>query len=80
MWAKPCQSGGTIAIVGKMVDDSRLTPPADAAFNVVLLNIHEGGCCHTEGEHREWLDRAGFTDFKRQPLPGGSQVVTTRKG
>ena len=74
------ESGGTIAIVGQMVDDSRLTPPEDAAFNLVFLNLYDDGCCYTEGEHREWLDQEGFTDFKRQPLPGGSHLITARKG
>ncbi len=73
------ESGGTIAILGIMVDDSRLTPPRAAAFNLVFLNVYDDGCCYTESEHREWLDQAGFTDFVKQTLPDGAQIITAQK-
>ena len=52
------ESGGTIAILGRMVDDSRVSPPTDVAFNLVFLNVYDDGCCYTESEHREWLEQA----------------------
>ncbi len=73
------ESGGTIVIAGRIVDDSRVTPPVNVSFNLVFLNVYDDGCCYTEGEHREWLDQAGFTDFERQTLPDGSQIITARK-
>ncbi len=77
--AAALESGGTIAIMGMMVDDSRVTPLRDVAFNLVFLNVYDDGCCYTESEHRQWLDQAGFTDFKRQTLADGTQLITARK-
>jgi|TARA_Y100000031_G_scaffold154882_1_gene203938 hypothetical protein len=74
------ESGGTIAILGRMVDDSRTTPVRDVAFNLVFLNVYDDGRCYTESEHRQWLDQAGFTEFKRQTLPDGTQMITAQKG
>ena len=62
------ESDGTIAIIGTMVDDSRVTPPAAVGFNLAFLNLYDDGCCYTETEHRQWLEQSGFTDFKRQLL------------
>ncbi len=73
------ESGGTIAIIGRMVDDSRLTPPESVSFNLVFLNVYDEGCCYTENEHRTWLNEAGFVDFKRHSLPDGSPLITARK-
>ncbi|MCP4993416.1 MAG: methyltransferase [Gammaproteobacteria bacterium] len=49
------ESGGIIAIIGRMVDDSRLAPPDSVSFNLVFLNIYDEGCCYTQSEHRAWL-------------------------
>jgi hypothetical protein len=73
------EGGGTIAIIGRMVDDSRLTPPESVSFNLVFLNVYDEGCCYTESEHRTWLNEAGFVDFKRHSLPDGSPLITARK-
>jgi cyclopropane fatty-acyl-phospholipid synthase-like methyltransferase len=72
--------GGDIYIVGRVLDDSRLGPPQTVAFNVVFLNIYDGGQAHTEGRHRQWLSEAGFIDIARKQLGGGYSVIRARKG
>ena len=73
------EPGGRIAIVGRMLDDSRLSPPEVVTFNLVFLNIYDDGVAYTEQEHRDWLAEAGFAEFDRQALPDGSTMVTARK-
>jgi len=71
--------GGTLQIHGRMLDDSRLSPPDAVAMNIVFLNLFEGGQAHTEREHREWLREAGFSDIVRDRLPDGVDVLIARK-
>src|SRR2546425_5276079 len=72
--------GGDLYIVGSILDDSRLTPPATAAFNLVFINIYDGGQAYTESEYRAWLKEAGFERIERSSLPGGFGVISARKG
>ncbi len=67
-------------IVGMgILDDSRVTPPEAAAFNLVFLNVYESGKAYTESEHRAWLGAAGFQDIERGRLPSGLQFIRARK-
>lgn len=72
--------GGDLYIVGSILDDSRLTPSATAAFNLVFINIYDGGQAYTESEYRAWLKQAGFGQIERSGLPGGFGIITARKG
>lgn len=71
--------GGMIHIVGHVLDDDRLSPPAATCLNLVFLNLYDNGQAYTEAEHREWLQKAGFADIRRSVLPDGSTLVTARK-
>lgn len=71
--------GGTLQIHGRILDDSRLSPPDAVAMNIVFLNLFDGGQAHTEREHREWLQDAGFVDVTRDRLPDGVDVLIARK-
>ncbi len=73
------EPGGHIHIIGRVLDDSRLAPPEVVTFNLVFLNVYDGGQAFTEGEHREWLGRAGFGEIERRLLPDGSSTITARK-
>ena len=64
-------TGGRIYIVGLMLEDSRLEPRAALNFDIVFLNVYDGGRAHTVGEQREWLVAAGFSDVEVQPVPKG---------
>ena len=72
--------GGVIYILGAgILDDSRVSPPEAAMFNIVFLNLYEGGQAYTEGEYKDWLIEAGFENFERVILPGGESILTARK-
>ena len=71
--------GGRLYIVGRMLDDARLSPVDAVGFNLIFLNIFDEGRAYTEGEHRVWLTAAGFTEIARAPLPEGISIMTARK-
>ena len=73
--------GGTIYIVGKILDDSRTSPSEVTQFNLVLINEYYAGEAYTEQEHREWLSAAGFVDIQRSNfiLATGFGFMTARK-
>jgi SAM-dependent methyltransferase len=78
--AKAVRPEGSIYIVGMgILDDSRVTPPEAAAFNLVFLNVYENGKAYTESEHRAWLGAAGFEGIERGSLPSGLQFFRARK-
>jgi SAM-dependent methyltransferase len=60
------ETGGEIFIVGSILEDTRLGPPASIGFSLVFLNLYEAGQSYTEKEHRQWLAAAGFTDISIQ--------------
>jgi len=43
------EAGGTIYIVGHVLDDSRLAPANAVGINLVFLSIYDGGQSYTEG-------------------------------
>ncbi|HSG17623.1 MAG TPA: methyltransferase [Anaerolineae bacterium] len=71
--------GGDIYIAGAVLDDSRLSPPGTVAFNLLFLNVYDGGEAYTEQEHRTWLEEAGFENMERVLLPDGNSFVTAQK-
>ena len=73
------EQGGSIFIMGRVLDDSRLSPPESVGFNLFFLNLYEDGLAYTESEHREWLTNAGFVDFECKLLPDGNSLISARK-
>lgn len=71
--------GGQIFIVGRVLDDSRVSPLDAVTSNVMFLNIYDDGQAYTEGEHRQWLEAAGFIDVGREQLSGGYSIVSGTK-
>jgi hypothetical protein len=53
-------TGGTIYVVGWILDDSRATPSDLATYNLQFSTALEHGGVYTEGEIRHWLAEAGF--------------------
>lgn len=72
--------GGELFVVGRMLDDGRLSPPDAVAVNVMFLNVYDAGQAWTESEYREWFRAAGLVDVRRQPLAGGYSVLRGVKG
>lgn len=79
--APAVNAGGTIYILGQILDDSRTSPPEAVGFNLTFINTFDAGESYTEHEHREWLSEAGFVDIERAktPLAQGLGLITARK-
>lgn len=73
------EPGGTVYILGAVLDDSRLSPPEAVASSLNFLNIYDGGQSYTEGEYRDWLTEAGLVDVERVVTSSRSSIVTARK-
>ena len=73
--------GGTIYIVGQILDDSRTSPISAVAANLTWINLYTAGESYTEYEHRLWLSEAGFVDIERANffVAEGLGVLTARK-
>ena len=73
--------GGRIFILGRMLDDTRLSPRDTVGQNLLFLNIYDDGQAYTERNHRDWLTEAGFDDITVtfEGLPGGISLVSAHK-
>lgn len=76
---KVVEPGGDLYILGRVLDDSRLSPPNALNGNIFFLNIYDGGQAYTEGQHRDWLTEAGFGSMERTLLSDGQSVIVARK-
>lgn len=73
------EPNGAIYILGRDLDDSRLSPAESVGFNLVFISMYDGGQAYTEQEHRDWLTEAGFVDFQRDLNPNGTSIISARK-
>ena len=73
--AECLDTGGELFVVGRMLDDSRLTPLDAVAVNVMFLNVYDHGRAYTESEYSGWLKAAGFSDITRAELSGGYSIM-----
>jgi hypothetical protein len=72
-------TGGTLFVIGRICDDTRLSPLNIVNTNLVFLNIFDNGEAYTEQEYRGWLENAGFAEVTREPLPHGGSLMTAHK-
>jgi len=74
--------GGTLLIIGFVLDDTRLSPDICVGMNLLFVNMFDDGQAYTETQYREWLADAGFSDVVRQPFPypPGASLILARKG
>ena len=71
---------GTIYITGSgIIDNSRTSPPDLVGFNLVFINVYDEGQAYTEQEHKDWLEEAGFGDFRRIVGSDDRSIITARK-
>ncbi|MBK8960678.1 MAG: methyltransferase [Proteobacteria bacterium] len=77
--AATLKPGGGLYIVGRTLDDTRLSPLDAVAANVMFLNIYDDGQAYTESEYRGWLADAGLGDIQRRELAGGYSIIHGRK-
>ena len=64
---------------GKCFPVRRITPFNAVCHNLVFINFYHHGQAYTEGEHRNWLESAEFTDIQRHAMPGGYGLMTALK-
>lgn len=67
--------GSIVYILDMPLDNSRLTPPDLALFNVVFSTIYDHGQKYTIKEYKDALEKAGFEDFKLD----AQRIITARK-
>lgn len=72
--------GGRVLIVEFVPNDDRVTPPAAAAFSLVMLGTTPEGDAYTFAEYRAMLTEAGFRDATLHPLPptAASAVIAVK--
>jgi ubiquinone/menaquinone biosynthesis C-methylase UbiE len=75
------QPGGSLYIVGCVLDNTRLSPIASIAFSLVFLNVYDDGGAYTEKEHVDWLEEAGFADIAitHNALSDGLSIISAHK-
>ena len=49
------------------------------AFDLFFLNSYDQGQAYTEGEHTEWIEKAGLEKVERKQLPNGMSIITARR-
>ena len=76
---KVVEPGGNLYILGRVLDDSHLSPFNGLHGNLFFLNIYDGGQAYTESQHRDWLAEAGFESVERTVLPNGRSIIVARK-
>lgn len=77
---KVINPGGTIYIGGSgIIDDSRISPPEKVGLNLVFINLYDEGQAYTEQEHRDWLEKAGFSNYERIRLSEGRSIIRAKK-
>lgn len=73
------EAGGSLFILGTILDDSRLWPAYAVSSNLNFLNMYEEGRAYTEGEYRTWLEEAGFAGFERVVVTDGTSIIAAQK-
>jgi len=79
--SKAMEPGGYIYIIGCILDNTHLSPPASIAFSLVFLNVYDEGGAYTEKQHHDWLIESGFTDvsIEHNVMSDGLGIVAARK-
>ena len=76
---KVVEPGGDLYILGRVLDDSHLSPSNALNGNLFFLNIYDGGQAYTEQLYRDWLAEAGFESIERTTSPNGRSIIVARK-
>ena len=77
--AAALEPGGEVHVIGRILDDSRLSPLPAVLSNLVFLNVFDGGRSYTEATYRRWLEEAGFVDVVSEIDPEGRGTIRARK-
>ncbi len=70
--------GGSIYILGRVVDNTRVTPSSSVGFSLLTLNLYDDGQAYTEQEYLDWLEEAGFDGGDIGALPNGTTLISAK--
>jgi 2-polyprenyl-3-methyl-5-hydroxy-6-metoxy-1,4-benzoquinol methylase len=73
--ARSLRPGGTVVTLEFVPNEDRITPPAAAAFALVMLATTAAGDAYTFSEYRSMFRNAGFSDSTLHPVPESPQSV-----
>jgi predicted O-methyltransferase YrrM len=75
------KSGGSLYVMGWILDDARTSPVLYATYNLLFLNDYDDAQLYTEQEHRTWLSEAGFRAIERERSAGAyaADYIVARK-
>jgi hypothetical protein len=76
---KALNPNGEIFMLGRMLDDSRLSPTEAVAVNVMFLNVYPSGQAYTESEYRSFFLEAGLENIQRNQISGGYSILHANK-
>jgi hypothetical protein len=71
--------GGSIFVLGHVMDDSRTSPVEEVGWYLINLNWEDEAGYYAEEDYREMLEEAGFKDIKRENLPNGDGLIRAVK-
>ena len=77
--AAPVAPDGIVCVIGRMLDDSGLSPEDSVFFNLVFISLYPDGRAYTEAQYRAWMSDAGVAGVERIALPGGHSILWGRK-
>jgi hypothetical protein len=67
--------GGSIFILGHVMDDSRTSPVEEVGWYLINLNWEDEAGYYAEEDYRRMLEEAGFKDIVRETLPNGDGLI-----
>ena len=70
--------GGSIYIIGRVVDNTRVSPISSVGFSLITLNLFDDGQAYTEQEYLDWLAEAGFAGRDISALSGGMTLISAK--
>jgi len=74
-------SGGSLYVMGWILDDTRTSPLTYATYNLLFVNDYDDAQLYTEEEHRTWLNEVGFREIEREVSSGAyaADYIVARK-
>ena len=67
--------GGSIFVLGHIMDDSRTSPVEEVGWYLINLNWEDEAGYYAEEDYRRMLEEAGFKDIVRETLPNGDGLI-----
>jgi cyclopropane fatty-acyl-phospholipid synthase-like methyltransferase len=67
--------GGSIFVLGHIMDDSRTSPVEEVGWYLINLNWEDEAGYYAEEDYRRMLEEAGFKDIVREILPNGDGLI-----